>query len=237
MRYVANTGYQTPSFGYKRTRLTRCSALSVAWCVTHDDTGTSDLPPGSDSSRGLALVGTFAALVCRLVPLWRGRKLDRRRSGAIVTLMISQLAMCSCAAIPMSCGCLVDGKASGSTFHGETMFTMHLYGPSTSFPSPLVSCVVIIETKGDSCFTQRVHLQYYNLLESFVVPRHLRTNVLDCSYWKCWPLPWLKSCTMVPLTTLLTISLVMMMMTQRYIISNMDGDNSNYTCRLSQNGF
>lgn len=45
--------------------------------------------------------------------MWRSRRrelLDRRRSEAIVTLTISQLAMCSCAVIPMSCGCLVDGK-------------------------------------------------------------------------------------------------------------------------------
>jgi hypothetical protein len=108
-----------------RTGGWRGCALSAAWCINHHDQdavhGVS-LPLGTLTSRLVAISGTFAALVCRFMALWKRRRrllllkskqqqqMDRSRFFALVWLMVSNLAMVSCALIPMSCGCLIDGK-------------------------------------------------------------------------------------------------------------------------------
>jgi hypothetical protein len=112
-----------------RTGGWRGCALSAAWCINHDqdpvvlhEISKNSLPLGTLSSRLVAISGTFAALFCRFMALWKSRRrllllkskqqqqMDRRRFFALVWLMVSNLAMVSCALIPMSCGCLIDGK-------------------------------------------------------------------------------------------------------------------------------
>jgi hypothetical protein len=51
--------------------------------------------------------------VCRFLCVWRKRRLvfhrGKIRCVAILCLIVSNMAMVSCALIPMSCGCLIDG--------------------------------------------------------------------------------------------------------------------------------
>mmetsp|Transcript_30376 Transcript_30376/g.46361 ORF Transcript_30376/g.46361 Transcript_30376/m.46361 type:complete len:256 (+) Transcript_30376:139-906(+) len=102
-----------------RTGGWRGCALSAAWCVTYDDpVDRSDgLPAGSSIARLVALGSTALALMCRLQSLRRHSqclsllcyKANSRIKWAIGCLLLSNLAMFSCAVIPMSCGCLRDG--------------------------------------------------------------------------------------------------------------------------------
>jgi hypothetical protein len=92
------------------------TALSAAWCVTYEDPvdQTNGLPPGSLTSRTLAICGTFLALLLRVLGVARKRKqvwyIGRTRFLSILSLLVSHLGMASYALIPMSCGSLVDGK-------------------------------------------------------------------------------------------------------------------------------
>lgn len=92
------------------------TALSAAWCVTYEDPvdQTNGLPPGSLTSRTVAICGTFSALLLRVLGVARKRKqvwyIGRTRFLSILSLLVSHLGMSSCALVPMSCGCLIDGK-------------------------------------------------------------------------------------------------------------------------------
>ncbi len=98
-----------------RTGGWRGCALSAAWCVTYDDPPDRDgIPPGTLRSRILAILSTACALICRAVRLWRKRRhlpsLDGAQRLSLACLMLSHGCLVSCAVIPMSCGCLIEGE-------------------------------------------------------------------------------------------------------------------------------
>lgn len=55
-----------------------------------------------------------AALVCRLASVWRKRRHLRSASNghrwSLACLVLSHACLVSCAVVPMSCGCLIDGE-------------------------------------------------------------------------------------------------------------------------------
>jgi hypothetical protein len=91
-------------------------ALSAGWCVTYDDPPSryDGLPPGTIQSRILAILSTSSALLCRVIRIWRQRihiaSLGGSQKIALAFLVLSHTCLVSCAVIPMSCGCLIDGE-------------------------------------------------------------------------------------------------------------------------------
>ena len=93
------------------------SAISASWCVSYDDPTTGAhrmLPRGTWGSWAAAMVSTTMAFFFRVKSVRRLYKplsnlQDWKKTLALSTLILSNLAMMSCAFIPMSCGDLHDG--------------------------------------------------------------------------------------------------------------------------------